>query len=40
MGMSAVALQHINLIGQNECSAEDLRVDIDALVERYADPNC
>ena len=39
-GMSPVAWQHINLIGQFEFSAADSKVDIDALVERYADPDC
>lgn len=39
-GMSPVAWQHINLIGQFEFSAPDSKVDIDALVERYADPDC
>ena len=39
-GMSPVAWQHINLIGQFEFSAADSNVDIDALVERYADPDC
>lgn len=39
-GMSPVAWQHINLIGQFEFSAADPQVDIEALVERYADPDC
>ena len=39
-GMSPVAWQHINLIGQFEFSAADSNVDIDVLVERYADPDC
>ena len=39
-GMSPVAWQHINLIGQFEFSAADSKVDIAALVERYADPDC
>jgi len=39
-GMSPVAWQHINLIGQFEFSADSSQVDIDALVERYADPAC
>ena len=38
-GMSPVAWQHINLIRQFEFSAADSKVDIEALVERYADPN-
>ena len=36
-GISPVAWQHINLIGRFEFSAADSKVDIDALVERYAD---
>ena len=39
-GMSPVAWQHVNLIGQFEFSADDSKVDIDALVARYADPDC
>jgi len=39
-GMSPVAWQHINLIGQFEFSAEPSKVDIEALVKRYADPDC
>ena len=39
-GMSPVAWQHVNLIGQFEFSAADSKVDIEALVERYADPDC
>ena len=39
-GMSPVAWQHINLIGQFEFSAADRKVDIDALIEGYADPDC
>jgi TnpA family transposase len=39
-GMSPVAWQHINLIGQFEFSADSSQIDIDALVERYADPAC
>lgn len=38
--MSPVAWQHINLIGQFEFSVADSKVDINALVERYADPDC
>ncbi len=38
-GMSPVAWQHINLIGQFEFSATDSNIDIAALVERYADPD-
>ena len=36
--MSPVAWQHINLIGQFEFNADSSQIDIDALVERYADP--
>ena len=38
--MSPVAWQHINLIGQFEFSVADSKVDINALVERYADQDC
>jgi TnpA family transposase len=37
---SAVAWQHINLIGRIEFSPARSKVDIDALVARYADPDC
>jgi TnpA family transposase len=39
-GMSPVAWQHVNLIGKFEFSTSDPKVDIDALVARYADPVC
>jgi hypothetical protein len=39
-GMSPLAWQHINLIGQFEFIAAVSKVDIDALMERYADPDC
>ena len=39
-GMSPVPRQHINLIGKFEFTAADSKLDIDALVERYADPDC
>jgi hypothetical protein len=38
--MSAVAWQHINLIGKFEFSAADSKVDIGAQIQRYADPDC
>jgi hypothetical protein len=37
--MSPVAWQHINLIGHFELSAADSKVDIEALIERYAHPD-
>jgi hypothetical protein len=39
-GMSPVAWQHVNLIGKFEFSTSEPKVDIDALVARYADPVC
>jgi Tn3 transposase DDE domain len=37
--ISPVAWQHINLFGTFEFSPSISKVDIDALVVRYADPN-
>ena len=37
---SPVAWQHINLFGTFEFSPSTSKVDIDALVVRYADPTC
>jgi len=37
-GISPVAWQHINLFGSFEFSPSTSKVDIDALVARYADP--
>jgi TnpA family transposase len=37
-GISPVAWQHVNLIGRFEFSSTVSKVDIDALVARYADP--
>lgn len=37
-GISPVAWQHINLYGSFEFSPSTSKVDIDALVARYADP--
>lgn len=37
-GMSPVAWRHVNLIGKFEFSTSEPKVDIDALVARYADP--
>ena len=39
-GISPVAWQHINLFGRFEFSPPTLKVDIDDLVVRYADPTC
>ena len=38
--MSPVAWRHVNLIGKFEFSTAEPKVDIDALVARYADPAC
>ena len=38
-GISPVAWQHINLFGTFEFSNTAIKVDIDALAARYADPN-
>ena len=35
-----LTLIRLNLIGQFEFSATDSKVDINALFERYADPDC
>ena len=35
-----VAWRHVNLIGKFEFSTAEPKVDIDALVARYADPAC
>lgn len=37
-GMSPVAWQHVNLFGTFEFSPTVSKIDIDALVARYADP--
>jgi Tn3 transposase DDE domain len=38
--MSPVAWQHVNLFGKFEFSPAVSKVDIDALIARYADPAC
>ena len=38
--ISPVAWQHINLFGTFEFSPSTAKVDIDALIVRYADPTC
>ena len=39
-GISPLAWQHVNLFGSFEFSPSMSKIDIDALVARYADPSC
>jgi hypothetical protein len=39
-GISPVAWQHVNLIGAIEFSRSRTGLNLDALVARYADPDC
>lgn len=39
-GISPMAWQHVNLFGSFEFGPSMSKIDIDALVARYADPSC